>query len=67
MKTQQKKRQGGRVRYTPDKYGNTNTVINVNTLLLKQNNSSVICVMTFDNAFANYSVGILMINFFQNN
>ena len=25
--------------------------------MLKQNNSSAICVMTFDNAFANYSIG----------
>ena len=52
--TTEKKRQDARVKNVPDRYGNTNTDVTVQILLLKQNNFSAISVMTVDNAFVNY-------------
>ena len=52
--TTEKKRQDARVKNVPNIYGNTNTDVTVQILLLKQNNFSAISVMTVDNAFVNY-------------
>ena len=55
--TKGERRQGGRIRNVPDRYGNTNPAISVKYLLLKNNDPSAISEMTVDNAFANHSVG----------
>ena len=57
--TLDKKRQGGRVRNAPDRYGNNNFSLTVKTLVVRNNNSSAISVMTVDNAITNHSVGIV--------
>ena len=58
-KTFETKLQVGRVRNTPDRYGNNNSSLTIKTLLVHNNNSSAISVMTVDNAITIHSVGIV--------
>ena len=58
-KTFETKLQVGRVRNTPDRYGNNNSSLTIKTLLVQNNNLSAISVMTVDNAITIHSIGIV--------